>query len=231
MKYVPGPMVGLLSGKQGNTVATHSRYGAALRNRVIPVNPRTYLQSLRRGLFGGLSQAWRALTDSQQTGWKSLAESLPTVNSLGESIILAGNAMYQKINNIRTICGLAIASDPVSLLDAVPYMTSATLVASVAGGLDVTYTANNGAADNFFIVEATAPYSPGIGYVKPSSFRRITVKAGNAASPQDFKTNYELVFGAGWLAQTGMDIAIRFIGVSKAGIPGTPVACVDTIGA
>lgn len=222
MKYAPSLLgVGQLSGSGGSTTASHNRYGTYLRNRTIPVNPNTVAQQAVRAIFGNLSQAWRTLTQSQRDAWSALAQNVPRINSLGQSYILSGNAFYIGTNALLEAVGAPIVDDAPAL-DSAPILHTLAVTVSVAGldGMSAAFTLDGGTANNFLIVKASAPRSPGRDYIGRSELKQISVLAGNAASPAPLEAAYEAVFGAGWEGEIGMEIAFEFFPVSENGLPG-----------
>lgn len=223
MKYVPGPAFGQFSGSQGSTTASRNRYGSYLRNRVQPVNPNTASQTFVRDFFAGLQQGWRDLTESQRTGWAQLAPEVPLVNSLGQEIVLAGNALYTRINILRNQASKATIDDAPAL-DAAPVLTQSDFTPETGGfTMEWDYTATGGAAANRFLIRASAPRSPGKAFVGRSDLRQINDVAGNVASPVDVVAQYEAIFGQSWRTMAGMEIVLEVLPISENGFPGTPV--------
>lgn len=216
-------MVGQLSGSTGSTTASHNRYGKYFRSRTIPVNPNSVSQQGVRGVFGGLAQAWRTLTQSQRDGWTTLAQNVPRIDALGDSYVLSGNAMYASVNLLRDAVGNA-RDDDAPALDSPPIVSSLALTAT--GGtstLDLAYTATGGLAGNDFIIKASAPRSPGRDYVSRGELKQIMVVAGNVATPIDIQAAYSTVFGNSWETMQGMEIVVELFPVSANGLPGVGV--------
>lgn len=228
MKYTPSVLgVGQLSGKGGSVVASHNRYGSYLRNRTIPTNPNTTSQQGVRGVFGGIAQAWRTLSQSQRDSWSNLSPNVPIPDSQGNPIVLAGNALYAKVNMLRDAVGDARIDDAPAL-DSPPTVTGLVIsLDSVGPSIDFQpgTVIVGGAATNNLIVRASAPRSPGRDYVGRSELKQIDVLPGNQsfAAPVVVTPEYEAVFGAGWLAQVGMEIVLELMPVSENGLPGVPV--------
>lgn len=113
MKYAPSALIGRLSRSAGSTTAGHNRYGAYLRNRVIPTNPASPAQTAVRGNFGTLSSGWRGLTSAQRTAWSSLGANITRTDTLGQTYTLTGQAAYMLVNrNLYTIGGSAVTDPP-----------------------------------------------------------------------------------------------------------------------
>ncbi len=122
------------SGKVGGVVYSHNRYGAYTRTRVNPTNPATSRQTTIRTAFGNASKAWRStLTAVQRTAWTAYANGTPIINRIGQSILLAGNAMYTACVSLRVQLGLAtVTAAPVDVGNAT--LTSPGTVTLSAGG-------------------------------------------------------------------------------------------------
>lgn len=122
MKYVPSALLGQLSRSAGSTTASHNRFGSYLRNRVVPVNPRSTLQSTQRAIFGGLSENWRALSSAQRSGWIALGQSITKSDTQGQTYTLTGLQTYISINRNLAVIGASFVtaapaySPPASLL-------------------------------------------------------------------------------------------------------------------
>ena len=145
MKYVPGLMVGQLSGKAGNTVASRNKGGSYIRTRVIPKHVVNPLTSEVRANFGANSQLYTQLTDTQRMEWTALGSQITRKTSLGETIHLTGLQALQSVNRNLNAIGQAQVADapdfdsPPELVDiflsasaGVPHTTTVTVGADSA---------------------------------------------------------------------------------------------------
>lgn len=197
MKYVPGLMVGQLSGKAGSTVASHGRFGSYFRTRNVPTNPNTEAQQLRRNWLSAIASSWKDLTQLERDTFDSAAAVITKTDSLGVSYSPSGFDYYCEIcANSSTYAGVLttvgnppITAPPVAL-------TSITLTAD--GGspaLSLAYTATPLGANTKLVIEMTGPLSPGRKYIRRSDYRQITVTAAAAASPTNLLTPYQARYG------------------------------------
>jgi len=131
MKYLPGLMVGELSGSAGNTTASRNRNGAFLRTRVMPVNPNTALQSAVRANLQGNAQNWKALTDAQRAGWTALGLLIVRSDSLGRTYTLTGLQAYISINQTLFQLGVAQVSSAPAYTSPANLLTVAVTATSV----------------------------------------------------------------------------------------------------
>lgn len=113
-----GPLAGELRGSLGTLTFSRNRFGALIRNRTIPVNPRTPLQVLIRTIFTSLVIAWRqTLTQVQRDGWTQYGDNVIMQNKLGESINLTGMNQFLRSNVGRVQAGLAVVEDAPTIFD------------------------------------------------------------------------------------------------------------------
>lgn len=66
-----------LVGKLAGSVFQYSYGGFQVHTRVVPSNPQTNRQQLRRGWFGWFAQMWRTLTPTQQATFIAVTTTLP----------------------------------------------------------------------------------------------------------------------------------------------------------
>jgi hypothetical protein len=142
MKYTPGLMVGQLSGKAGNTVASRNRSGSYFRTRTIPKLVRNSLTTAVRAAFSNYAQTYRALEEAQRNGWTALGQSIVRRNSLGTSFHLSGLQAFESINRNLDALGQTPVNDP-------PFFDSSTglltLTPTCAAGASETTTVTTGA--------------------------------------------------------------------------------------
>lgn len=131
MKYVPSALVGQLSKSQGSTTAARNRFGSYFRNRTMPVNPSTALQSTQRAILSAASFGWRALTDAQRDGWAALGLQMTRTDSLGQTYSLTGLQAYSSVyRNVTTYGGTPPSDAPA--LSPPTNLTSITITATAA---------------------------------------------------------------------------------------------------
>ena len=86
-------------GSVGGTTYSQNRGGLYAKSRAKPVQPNTAPQLNCQGACKAVSQAWSAsLTQTQRNGWILYGQTNPVTNSLGNSVILAGNMMFNRVN-------------------------------------------------------------------------------------------------------------------------------------
>lgn len=221
MKYAPNAIgIGELRKSSGSATASRNRYGPYIRARVVPVNPATDFQTDVRDFFAYLSQHWKELTESQRDAWSALSQEVPIVDSLGQTIVLAGNAFFAKVNILRNQVGFAIIDDAPAL-DVPPTVTSLTPTIDTTPTLSLAYAVTGGAAGNRVIVRGSFTRSPGRTFVGRGEMRQFTTFVGNAASPLNALAAYNARFGTGWQTQEGMEVVFEAQGVSANGLPGS----------
>ena len=207
-----------VSGKIGGTIFSKNRGGNYAKNRVIPNNPATSRQSLVRGRFGSLSSQWRLLTQGQRDSFTAASVNFPRTNRIGDTILLAGNALFVSLNTSLLNVGLPIitaAPSPQGVTEFV--IDDFNAFSDVALELmNVSATAIDPLLQDVMKVEvfATAPVSAGISNVT-SLFRQIAVFDGNqfiAGENLSILEDYKDVFGA---FTTGSRIGVKLLPVNS----------------
>lgn len=101
MIYTAGLGVGQMSGSIAGTTASRNRYGPYFRNRAVPVNPSTPLQTLVRAIFAALTNRWVVtLTQAQRDAWNVYAANILFKNPLGQDIYITGFNHYIRSNTV-----------------------------------------------------------------------------------------------------------------------------------
>lgn len=96
MRYTSS-LTATASGKIGGAVASRNRYGQYFRRLAKPVNPATEPQRSIRAAFAQVSNAWRALTGAQRTGWTNYAAAVKVPDKKGQGQMnITGNAMFTR---------------------------------------------------------------------------------------------------------------------------------------
>lgn len=195
-------------GKLNGSVASKNRSGAYLRNKVTPVNPQTGAQQAVRNRLASFSQAWRGLTAAQRAAWDGAVSAFANTNVFGDLVQPTGKNLYTALNsNLGNIGETAISTPP--LPAEVPEPVAGTLTIDVGTGDAMTLAFTNDSSDVTYLLFATAPLSPGVGFFK-NRYRQIGTYAGSGGSPIDFKADYEAKFGT---PADGQKIAVKLVPV------------------
>ena len=101
-----------ISGKLNGTVFAKNKGGHYMRSKSKPSNPRSTFQTAVRARFGAIAQLWGALTQAQRNAWNAMASEFPYKNRLGDTKILSGFALHQKLNTNLAIIGQPAVSNP-----------------------------------------------------------------------------------------------------------------------
>lgn len=141
--FVPGGVVagGTVSGKMGGIVFSRNRFGAYMRARVVPVNPKTPQQTTVRDLLSNLAIAWLdTLTAAQRSGWATYAANVSTINRVGLPINLTGLNWYCAVNVLRQQSGLARVDTPPGIFELAPYTAPVFTLAAVGDTVSIAFT-------------------------------------------------------------------------------------------
>lgn len=124
------------SGSSGGLVFSHNRFGAYIRTRSIPVNPKTPRQEVVRARATTLAQYWReTLTQAQRDGWDEYAEATSVPNKFGDSIHLTGLNHFLRSNQALLEVGSTVQADRPFTSGLAPAPLTLAYTASVATGL------------------------------------------------------------------------------------------------
>jgi hypothetical protein len=176
-KILFGAFVTDMRRKIAGNVFTKNRYGAMVRQKVTPRNPKTEPQSTSRSIFSAVSAQWRNLTDIQRNAWSAFAATISAFDVFRVANVLTGQVAYVKLNTLLKSAGLPGLSEPptTAILDT-PFVVSS--IDFEPDGIPVTITTPDG-QDVFtqpgylYLVDATQQLSAGI-MTRTHGFARIT---------------------------------------------------------
>jgi hypothetical protein len=216
MKILDVPM----SGSANWRTASRNRNGQYLRNRSIPVQPRTEAQLAVRGFLALNSQNWAGLTNAQREAWATLAAGHPRTDALGQSYTLTGAQMFGSVNNIIRLMG----ATPVTTPPATPNLNA--FVAGIlrsTGSMSVTLSGYIRPADGQILIYCSRPRSAGVKFFGAPIF--ISATTGSTTTAIELKFPIEARVGA--LAD-GMILQITQVPV-VGGIKGSPQPSLLTV--
>lgn len=136
-KILFGPLIAEARGKQGGSVFSRNSYGAYIRAKTSPVQPRTTAQMAIRAGFTTVSQAWRdVLVATERSAWDDYAKQTPLSDRFGNKILLTGATMFVRYNS--TLVGiLATVLKVAPTLPGEADMPRATLTGTAAAGVNI----------------------------------------------------------------------------------------------
>jgi len=205
-------LVEAISGKVGTAVFAKNRGGAYVRSLVIPFNPQSAAQQEARSLVTQFSQQWPTLTQAQILAWNNAAPSFAGTNVFGETVEPSGINLFVGVNcNIIIGAGTAITAPPVSA-GTQSGLTTACAMSISGASLTVTNSDSSVNAGSAFVVEATAPLSPGISNAG-SLFRRITVFENPDTTSENSYVNYTQKYGT---PTAGKKVFVRTYWINQA---------------
>lgn len=209
-----------ISGKIAGTVwANSGSAGAFIRVWAKPKNARTALQQFVRGVMSGISSSFRALTPDEVAAWNDAATSSNNnalrVNVFGDSKVISGAQLFQRVNNVLQLVGVASVTNPplVAPVDSITNCVATADVSSNQFDLDLTtFLANTTVpANTHLVVEATTQLSNGRSFFGKSQYRTVAVYDNpTAINPLDFFTDYTTKFGA-LVAGSKIGVRMRFV--------------------
>lgn len=227
MKIKFGSIVSDGRGKIGGHVMSKNRAGSYLRTKVTPVNPNTAAQVIARNALGSLSIAWRGLTAAQRLLWNSAVASFASTDIFGDIRNPTGQNLYIRLNaNLLNAGQVAISVPPLPV--AVVSVTTLTPTQAAGGATSIAYAPTPVPAGHSMVIEAAAPVSPGVSFVK-SEFRKIGVVAAAAVTPYVATAAYAAKFGGPGLAGQKVFFRAKLVNntTGQTGLP-TQASCIVT---
>ena len=193
-KVLLGPIIGQISGSIGGATYSHNRFGYYIRQKTKPVLITTAETSRQRSLFQDVTSDWQGLLAASQNAWRAWAQNNPVTDALGSSQILSGHQAYMRLNLIARRNGATtLALPPVT--SAPNPLTACSVSASIAAGIDVTFTPTPLPAYQCLNVRAALVNSHGIAVVK-SLFKLIYYGIATTTSPTDISDSLIYRFGS-----------------------------------
>lgn len=196
MKVLLGGGIAEARGSLGGEVFSRNRYGAYVRQKVSPVQPRTSRQLAQREAFTVASKSWRTLTASQRLAWRSFGETQTFQDVFGNTKRLSGQALYMKLNlGLQLCCRSDPDADccPTTLSDPPLSLSTCCLAqfAVVCTNFAATWSPD-GDTNCCLAIYATGAHSPGIQFVN-GLYRLIAVI--DTGTTANLKAPWEAVFG------------------------------------
>jgi len=137
-KIISPGLASELRGKLGGIVFSRNTWGAYIRNKVSPVQPRTSRQNLIRQKMTLMSQRWRdVLTIAQRDAWTAYAVGTNKSPYLGTKAPLTGLIAYIRFNVQWTVMGQTVLDTAPAIPGEAP-MPLMTVTGTVANGVRLT---------------------------------------------------------------------------------------------
>lgn len=180
-------LVDSMAGKISGSVIQNSYGGYQLRTRVVPRNPQVIKQQTSRNNLATPSSAWRSLSDSDRTSWRTAAT--PTVK--GFHLFVSSNKNIQLLD-LPALTTYTDNPSPDAMTLELFDATWPHLIISING------LAGSVPADTSIIVAATRQKQPGQNFFSPTSFIPILeIEAGGSLSaPYELNAPYGSVISS-----------------------------------
>lgn len=188
-----------ISGKLNGTVFAKNKGGNYMRSKSKPSNPKTAAQMAVRAQFGTISAAWKNLTEGARSAWRESASNFPYINRLGDSKILSGFALHQKLNTNLDLIGEDMLTFPPEPQSPVNF-TGITVTAAYDSNTEVNtlkIVAPQAVleSNSKTLIYATPPLSAGVENFE-NKLRLIGINQSSGFdATYDANTLYEAVFG------------------------------------
>jgi len=200
-----GQLAGEVSGALGSTVFSHNRFGTYVRLRAVPTNTTSAFTNEQRNRYIAMSRNWAVLTTKERVSWKTLAQTNPITDRLGDKRTMSAFQQFMQTNTlIDGAGGTWTKTAVVTITPAALTAFSFTAVAGV-GTVDLTWTPTPIGANTCLVVDGVVSDKPGRLYIA-NLWKQIVITAANEASPYDITAALRARFG--FLA-SGMTVTLR----------------------
>jgi hypothetical protein len=225
-KIVTSALVADIRKKIGGNVFTKGRHGAFVRRKVSPIQPRSAPQRNVRAGFTYLSKLWSTapMTDALRAAWNALAANYPAKDKFGQSHILTGLQLFQKLNRVLQTLAVPLITTPPATLSA-GYPGALTVVATAPGTLTINPATHEAATENA-IVMAGAQVAPGRAFIG-KKYVVIGTFGPGGGWPFDCSAAYVARFGA-LISTKKVPLLVKYASILT-GATGTPSAALATV--
>lgn len=194
VKY--GPVVADARNSIDGAVYSRNQYGAYVRIKVSPTQPRTEHQLAVRGNMSEISKAWSyTLTDEERAAWETWARNNPITDVFGNSQVLSGIAAFNRVNGILLAIGRPLITTPPAEFQATPLQTCTITMDSATQAVNITFTPSPLGAKERLYMWGTGKMNPGRSFFKPF-LRMFGVSNTAQASPYNAGQKYTARFGS-----------------------------------
>lgn len=218
-----------ISGKLNGTVFAKNKGGNYMRSKSKPSNPKTSAQMAVRAQFGAISAAWKNLTESARSAWRESASSFPYINRLGDTKILSGFALHQKLNTNLDLIGEAALTFPPEPKSPVNFsritVTALYDDSNEKSSLNILAPQSAVEGTSKTLIYATPPLSHGVENFE-NKLRLIGINPSSSFTAEyDANDLYEAVFGE---LPVGAKVGIKLQNISsESGMTSAPVYGTD----
>lgn len=197
-----GPEAG--SGKLGGTVFLKGgASGPSARVLAFPRNRRSAAQLYVRGLFSGIATAFRALAPADIDAWNAAANgdnsNALRVNVFGDSKVISGLQLWQRITNVLIQLGLPPYTSPPVAGTTDSVLTAELAADSVGNTMTVDLTLFSGGAalpaNTYLQVFGTSQRNASVSSFGKSSYRLFAIYDPAEPIPVDVHADYIAKFG------------------------------------
>jgi hypothetical protein len=194
-KVTAGILAGVISGKVGNVVFSHGRYGPYIRSRVIPTLVQNDYTSDVRNRLIALSQAWGAVAAADKDSWRTYAATHPVIDTLGKAMVLQPSAVFIGLNaRILQAGGAQIDVPPIA---AAPAAVAGQAVVADESDQTVTISWTSGALGaTECLATRLAIFTGTTSTYCKNLFKLVEISAAAAETPEEVGVNAVLRFGA-----------------------------------
>jgi hypothetical protein len=182
MKFIGPPS----SGSVNYETYSRNRFGQYIRNRSVPVQPRTPAQIAVRGYLTEATKKWAELTEAQRDAWHQWAQTHPKTDQLGQTYVMTGHQAFVGASVTAQMAGLDPVVTPPDF-----WAPPVGLITAITNALSVTF--NPPGDGDFIFIYASGLLKPGINFVGKLPF--LHKIAFEDTSPLNLKPIWQQKYG------------------------------------
>lgn len=222
MIYMPGPMLGFLSGTAGNTTASRNASGGIIDVRRMPMYVSSPSSSQSRVATGLIAKLWNELTDDEVNAWQLYGATIVTTNALGVSSHLNAYQAFQKVQKVLFSVDLPNTTlPPASVSDPMPVGITVTANSPLSPPEQVLvgFQASPIPADRYLILASQPAASAQRSSLSGPTYKQLAVLIPGDTSPFDLSSLWLAAFGD---PPQGQRVFIQATIVTGDGLASTP---------
>jgi len=191
-----GGMAADARGKMDGIVFSKNQFGGYVRQKVSPVQPRGFRQTLVRERQTTLSKRFSTvITEAQRAAWNGFAAVNPVPDVFGNPQSLTGISSYVRLNQVILNAGGTIIDTPPPDLEVAGLLSMTATASAGAGTLSITFTPTPLGAGLVLYIWSSEGKGAAVNFFRPF-LRFIGVSPAAPASPFAAGALYTAKFGS-----------------------------------
>jgi len=179
----------------GGIVYSKNQFGAYVRQKVSPVQPRSPRQCLARAQTQHLANYWaNSLTSTQRLGWISLAQANKVIDVFGDEQTLTGLQFFVRVNRNLRKMGYAQMDNPPANQTVSALLTLSVTADVSDSSISVAFTPDPSGANHHVVIWCTPQLPQGRAFAQ-NFLKLVDITGPNVASPFNIYSTWTARYG------------------------------------